>query len=196
MLGCPTANVALDAAAIATLKPFSNHVMYGWGCIEAAGGADNGNSNNKGTRNGDTHDARPVAELGPWPVALSAGYNPHFQDVALTVEVHFLHDFAFDFYGSIVRIYVLGVVREQRCFDSLQALIDEIDRDKAHATRELRSAALCAHQHDRFVQPTAQLTAEEAAALPFVRLLDDNDSDDADTANKQATQSNGHTPAA
>ncbi|KEG05354.1 riboflavin kinase, partial [Trypanosoma grayi] len=79
-LGFPTANVQLTDHVTEELKRYTNLVVYGWGCVMESGEE----SENSGT------------SKGPYPIAMSIGFNPHFHDKALTAEVHFLHEFGQD----------------------------------------------------------------------------------------------------
>ncbi|KAH7312398.1 hypothetical protein B0I35DRAFT_411124 [Stachybotrys elegans] len=61
-----------------------------------------------------------------YPMAMSIGYNPHYGNKERSAEVHFLHNFELDFYGSYMRVLILGFIREERKYDSTQELIDDI----------------------------------------------------------------------
>ncbi|CAK0822865.1 unnamed protein product, partial [Prorocentrum cordatum] len=63
-------------------------------------------------------------------VAMSMGWNPTFTDVkAKTIEPWIMHSFAEDFYGSHLRLLVLGYVRPELKFSSLEELTAEISAD-------------------------------------------------------------------
>lgn len=107
-LGFPTANVGLTKEISERLMAFDNWVYYGWGLVE------------------------PTQESGQAeliPVVMSVGFNPHFKDKALTLEVHFLKKFEEDFYGSTVRVVSCGALREQASYSGLEALIEAIKQD-------------------------------------------------------------------
>lgn len=69
--------------------------------------------------------------------AISLGTRPHFYDQhgVLLLEAHLL-DFVGDLYGEKARVQFVALVREQRAFASLDALIGQLNVDVA-TTREL-----------------------------------------------------------
>jgi len=71
-----------------------------------------------------------------YPAALSIGFNPTFDDVkCLTVEPHLVGYTGPDFYGKILRLSVLGLIRDEQRFSSLEALIEAIRLDVDFSTR-------------------------------------------------------------
>jgi riboflavin kinase/FMN adenylyltransferase len=71
--------------------------------------------------------------------AISIGHRPTFYDEngIFLVEAHLL-DFDGDLYGERLRVEITQRVREQRKFDSVDELVDQIRRDVA----DVRSLAL------------------------------------------------------
>jgi riboflavin kinase/FMN adenylyltransferase len=80
---------------------------------------------------------------GSYPAAVSVGTNPTFtagSDAApVTVEAYLLDYPGGDLYDSRVRLLFEGRLRDERRFDSVEELLEEIDRDVARA-RELLAA--------------------------------------------------------
>ncbi len=66
--------------------------------------------------------------------AVSIGTNPHFDGVERRVEAHLL-DFDGDLYGKRLVVEIWSWIREQRRFDSLEALVAAIG-DDVERTRE------------------------------------------------------------
>ena len=65
----------------------------------------------------------------------------HFGDLERkTVEAWLLHDFAADFYGRTLRLMVVGYVRPELKFDSLDGLVAAIRADGDFCERELGDA--------------------------------------------------------
>ena len=112
-LGFPTANIGLDPSTIDRLKAMENGVFLGWAQVE---GKD------------------PV-----YPMVMSVGYNPHFKDQSLTVEVHFIHKFETDFYDSTVRLVSCDQLRMMSAFTTLEALIEMIKNDIREAQHRLKN---------------------------------------------------------
>jgi riboflavin kinase/FMN adenylyltransferase len=60
------------------------------------------------------------------------GYNPTFGNGALTVETHIL-DFTQDIIGQTIRVNFVQRLRDEKTYDSVEALSDQINRDIARA---------------------------------------------------------------
>ncbi|RNF17149.1 riboflavin kinase [Trypanosoma conorhini] len=147
-LGFPTANLRLNDNVIQQLQAYKNLVLYGWGSVVAVPGKEAGGE-------------------GPYPFAMSIGYNPHFKDVNLSAEVYFMHEFAEDFYGAVVKIVVLGVIREMGAFVSLEALVDAIKNDIIFTRGVLQKPGLAQlKQH-----PFLSLSLSPTEALPHFETI-------------------------
>uniref|UniRef100_K7G6Y5 Riboflavin kinase n=1 Tax=Pelodiscus sinensis TaxID=13735 RepID=K7G6Y5_PELSI len=88
----------------------STGIYYGWACVG----------------NGDVHK-----------MVLSIGWNPYYKNVKKSVETHIIHIFKEDFYGEILSIVIVGYIRPEKNFDSLDALISAIQDDIEEAKRKL-----------------------------------------------------------
>ncbi|XP_077673690.1 riboflavin kinase isoform X2 [Eretmochelys imbricata] len=88
----------------------STGIYYGWACVG----------------NGDVHK-----------MVLSIGWNPYYKNVKKSVETHIIHTFKDDFYGEILSIVIIGYIRPEKNFDSLDALISAIQDDVEEANRKL-----------------------------------------------------------
>ncbi|KAI1472896.1 riboflavin kinase [Daldinia caldariorum] len=64
-----------------------------------------------------------------YPMVMSIGYNPFYKNAVRSAEVHVLRSFGADFYGAPVRLLILGFVREERDYASLDALVADINID-------------------------------------------------------------------
>ena len=60
---------------------------------------------------------------------LSIGYNPTFEGKEQTIEVNIL-DFNKDIYGSSLTLEFVDYIRDEKKFDSLDALISEMKNDE------------------------------------------------------------------
>ena len=74
--------------------------------------------------------------------AVSIGTNPTFGGRDRTIEP-FILDFDDDLYGSTLRLEFVRRLRDQVKFDSVEALLEQIDRDVADTRRILESAPPC-----------------------------------------------------
>jgi|TARA_B110000902_G_scaffold212260_1_gene243351 riboflavin kinase len=79
---------------------------------------------------------------------LSVGWNPHFEGTKKTVEPHVLHTFAEDFYGCEMRLLIVGYIRPQEKYSSLDELIAAIDADIECGRTSLDEPAHAALQSD------------------------------------------------
>jgi riboflavin kinase / FMN adenylyltransferase len=117
-LGVPTANVASEAELLPKLGIYAARA-----------------------RILDSLDARGASESAH-PVALSVGSNPTFNPMAgapgagspVTVEAHLL-DFDAELYGRRLRLEVLHRLRDERRFESVEALLEQIRADIAEVRR-------------------------------------------------------------
>jgi riboflavin kinase/FMN adenylyltransferase len=62
----------------------------------------------------------------------NVGYNPTFGNDALSVEAH-LFDFQTDLYGDTIRVEFVRKIRDERKFESVDALIAQIAQDAEQA---------------------------------------------------------------
>ena len=112
-LGIPTAN--LDVAPIKKESDaLAPGIYFGWAGLR-----------------GDASDGARGKDDVVAPMVMSIGWNPFFENARKTVEPWLLRDFGKDgdFYGRELRLAVLGSVRPEANFASLEKLIERIHRD-------------------------------------------------------------------
>ncbi|PFH59564.1 hypothetical protein XA68_12196 [Ophiocordyceps unilateralis] len=124
-LGIPTANLPVDASLTPWITDLSSGVYFGYASLALP----------------DAHPQRP-ADIGPagfalFPMVMSIGYNPFYKNPVRSAEVHLLHPFTVDFYDAHMRLLILGFIRPERDYDSLDALIKDINLDCDVATKSL-----------------------------------------------------------
>jgi riboflavin kinase/FMN adenylyltransferase len=73
-----------------------------------------------------------------YPGALNAGYRPTFGENRLTVEA-FVFDFEGDIYNQDVRVRFVQRIRDEKRFESPDALVKQIGKDVARARKILKS---------------------------------------------------------
>lgn len=76
-----------------------------------------------------------------YPSVLSIGYNPYYKNTVRSVEIHILHDFTRDFYGAALNLLILGFIRPEFDYVSLEALVKDIRIDCEVAERSLKREA-------------------------------------------------------
>ncbi|KAF9307677.1 riboflavin kinase, partial [Linnemannia elongata] len=65
-----------------------------------------------------------------------------------SAEVHIMHNFHRDFYGDELRVVVLGYIRPELDYTTLDALIEDINIDIEVAHRSLERPAYAAFKED------------------------------------------------
>ncbi|KAH6678829.1 hypothetical protein F5X68DRAFT_173214 [Plectosphaerella plurivora] len=112
-LGIPTANLPVDASLNPWIADIKSGVYFGWASLGLPA----------------THPDRPESESASlllYPMVMSVGYNPFYKNTVRSAEVHVLHPFTADFYDSHMRLFLLGFIREEKDYKSLEALVEDI----------------------------------------------------------------------
>lgn len=113
-LGIPTANYPLEVVKKLPTD-IKTGVYYGWANVDG----------------GEVHK-----------MVMSIGWNPFYHNTEKSMETHIIHEFGRDLYDCTLKVIILGYIRPEKNFDSLQGLIDAINNDISTA-RELL-------EHDNF----------------------------------------------
>ncbi|KAF8665827.1 hypothetical protein AX16_000270 [Volvariella volvacea WC 439] len=131
-LGCPTAN--LPDESISPLSSVTETgVYYGYAQVVRP-------------KDGKLRSGLREEDYQVFPMVMSLGWNPFYKNEKLTAEIHIMHAFEFDFYGSEMKALVLGYIRPELDYTSrgeilvtplskklkqqVEALIDDIETDK------------------------------------------------------------------
>jgi riboflavin kinase len=62
-------------------------------------------------------------------MVMSIGYNPFYKNTVRSAEVHVLYSFPEDFYGSEMAISILGYIRPEYDYVTVEGLIRDINED-------------------------------------------------------------------
>nr|CAH7719281.1 unnamed protein product [Callosobruchus chinensis] len=108
-LGCPTANFSEEIVNNLP-QEISTGVYYGFANV------------NKG----------PVYKM-----VMSIGWNPFYKNKKKSMETHVIHQFDSDFYGKELRVIILGFLRDEKNFSSLDELIEAINDDIDNSKKQL-----------------------------------------------------------
>ncbi|KAG5893130.1 hypothetical protein JTB14_034150 [Gonioctena quinquepunctata] len=73
-------------------------------------------------------------------MVMSIGWNPFYKNSTKSMETHVLHTFDADFYGKELRVVILGYLRPEKNFGSLEELIAAIKNDIENASNSLDGA--------------------------------------------------------
>lgn len=133
-LGIPTANLPVDATVTPWISDAKSGVYFGWAAL--ALGKDHPNCR-------PSSSPSPAGEGGIsiFPMVMSIGYNPFYNNTVRSAEVHVLDKFAADFYGVNMRLLIVGYIRDEKNYDGLDALIEDINMDCEVARRSLERVA-------------------------------------------------------
>lgn len=126
-LGCLTANLpdeALDPMT-SVAKP---GIYYGYAKVHFGEGED-----------------VPGDDRKVWPMVMSMGWNPYYKNEKLTAEVHIMHQYRDEFYGTDMSVVVLGYIRPELDYVSREALIEDIETDKRVALTSMDRPAYREH---------------------------------------------------
>jgi len=64
-----------------------------------------------------------------FPMVMSIGFNPYFNNKYKTAEAHIMKKFEHDFYGSVLKVSILGFIRNEADFTKFSHLIEAIHND-------------------------------------------------------------------
>ncbi|KAB0400639.1 hypothetical protein E2I00_019506 [Balaenoptera physalus] len=53
-------------------------------------------------------------------MVVSIGWNPYYKNTKKSMETHIMHTFKEDFYGEILNVAIVGYLRPEKNFDSLE----------------------------------------------------------------------------
>lgn len=121
-LGIPTANFSEELVSQLP-EDLECGVYYGWAAVN----------------NGPIHK-----------MVMSVGWNPYYKNEKKSVETHIMSKFDTDFYGAVLRVVVLGYLRAEKNFSSLEELIDAIQTDIRDAETNLDREELQRYRSDKF----------------------------------------------
>lgn len=122
-LGIPTANIPISGLSVGGNENITSGVYYGWAGLSPNAALDD--------------PASPAV----FPMVMSIGWNPFYKNTVRSVEVHIMHDFKRDFYGSHMNLVILGFIRPEYDYVSVESLVEDIRTDIDVAGRSLERAA-------------------------------------------------------
>lgn len=134
-LGIPTANLP-DEVACEAGKKLESGIYYGYARVF------------------DSPDSRV------FPMVMSFGWNPVFDNPKRTAEVHIIHQYENDFYDETLKVAVCGYIRPELKFSSIDELISAIHRDIEFARQKVET-----DYHGAAVLPNHLVSAFAACEL-------------------------------
>ncbi|KAK7526080.1 riboflavin kinase-domain-containing protein [Phyllosticta citriasiana] len=158
-LGIPTANIPIEGLSVGGHSDLESGVYYGWAGLDFHDSSKTTTASTTTTTtttdvkiltNGSSaSSSTPTKNI--YPMAMSIGWNPFYKNTVRSVEVHIMHAFARDFYGSHLNLVVLGFIRPELDYVSKEALIDDIRTDIDVALRSLARPAYAALKKDPYL---------------------------------------------
>lgn len=127
-LGIPTANLPVDATVTPWIEDAKSGVYFGWASLELPKDHPNAASTQQ-------------QKFAIFPMVMSIGYNPFYNNTVRSAEVHVLDNFGADFYGVEMRLLILGYIRDEQSYDGVEALIEDIKMDCEVAKNSLNREA-------------------------------------------------------
>jgi riboflavin kinase len=124
-LGIPTANLPVDSEITSWIGDIASGVYFGWASLALP--ADHP----------DRPESAGSSQFVLFPMVMSIGYNPFYKNTVRSAEVHVLDKFTSDFYDVHMRLLILGFIREEKDYKSLEALIEDINFDCEVAKKSL-----------------------------------------------------------
>lgn len=123
-------------------------------------------------------DGQPTTSSSPtvevFPSVLSIGYNPFYKNTVRSVEIHILHDFDYDFYGASLNVLMLGFVRPEYDYASLEALIDDIQFDCEVAKRSLSRPTYDKYRNEEWLRDFSWVDKVDTAKVEAEVLAKQN----------------------
>lgn len=111
-------------------------------------------------------------------MVMSIGWNPFYKNDKKSMETHILHKFDQDFYGSTLRVCMVGFVRPEKNFASLEALVQAIHEDIDAARERCGLPENVEFSRDAFFSQPAEVSdaksdRQDAASVSGVVRADD-----------------------
>ncbi|XP_021722820.1 bifunctional riboflavin kinase/FMN phosphatase-like isoform X1 [Chenopodium quinoa] len=130
VLGIPTANLSTESYSN-LLSEYPSGVYFGW-----AG----------------------VSKRGIYKMVMSIGWNPYFNNPEKTIEPWLLHEFEDDLYGEELRLVVVGYIRPEANFPSLESLVAKIYEDRRIAESALELPIYAKYKDDPYLESLLETT--------------------------------------
>ncbi|XP_071714379.1 bifunctional riboflavin kinase/FMN phosphatase-like [Rutidosis leptorrhynchoides] len=127
VLGIPTANLSVEGYAT-LLSEHPAGVYFGWA---------------------------KLSTRGFYKMAMSIGWNPYFNNAEKTIEPWLLHKFDEDFYGEELDLVIVGYIRPEANFTSLESLVAKIHEDGKTAANALELPLYAKYKDERYFKSIA-----------------------------------------
>ena len=137
-LGIPTANLPVDDNLTPWISDIESGAYFGWASLPLLPSDPNQPTTTSDTNTTTSKATEEVhSKNGLYPIDITIGYILNPENTVRSAEVHVLHKFEADFYGTEMRVLITGFIRKERNYLEKQALIDDINLDCKVALRSL-----------------------------------------------------------
>ncbi|KAH3966934.1 flavin mononucleotide kinase [Parastagonospora nodorum] len=167
-LGIPTANIPLEGLSIGGHDDLDSGIYYGWCTLDHSSIAAQTTTTSVPSATEDTSPPsrssnHAVADLeytpapAPssttiYPTVLSIGFNPYYKNTQRSIEIHILANFPADFYGATLSLVILGFIRPEYDYVSVEALVEDIRTDIRVAQKSLEREAYQSWKRDEWLR--------------------------------------------
>ncbi|GJN01121.1 hypothetical protein PR202_ga18360 [Eleusine coracana subsp. coracana] len=106
-----------------------------------------------------------LSTRGIYKMVMSIGWNPYFDNTEKTVEPWLLNDFGEDFYGEELHLAIVGYIRPEANFPSLESLIERIHEDGRIAEKALDLSVYAKYKDSPYLRnPLQQANSADGQA--------------------------------
>ncbi|KAG4438108.1 hypothetical protein IFR05_006429, partial [Cadophora sp. M221] len=142
VLGIPTANIPVDTTP--WIETAESGVYFGWASLLLPPSHPaleyTSSTPSQPSTTFTSASTTSIASLSPpasalekgwrvYPMVMSIGFNPFYKNTVRSAEVHVMQKFEKDFYGCEMRLCILGFIRKELDYVSLEALVGDIRTD-------------------------------------------------------------------
>ncbi|KAM0126485.1 hypothetical protein ACHAO1_010023 [Botrytis cinerea] len=124
-LGIPTANIPVTNVPWIDTAP--SGVYFGHAALDLPASHPELQTPSSSSPSPSSSSSSPTTRL--YPMVMSIGYNPFYRNTVRSAEVHLLHKFSQDFYGSHMRVEILGYIRPELDYVDKESLVRDIETD-------------------------------------------------------------------
>lgn len=128
-LQIPTANIPVAGLEVGGCETIESGIYYGFARL-------------------NLHDEKKGAVF---PMVMSIGWNPFYKNTVRSVEVHIVHSFQEDFYGTRMNLVILGFIRPEYDYVSKEALIEDIKMDIQVGLNSLDREGYRVYKEDKYL---------------------------------------------
>lgn len=129
-LQIPTANIPIKGLEVGGCEMIESGIYYGFAGL-------------------DLHDEKDKGAV--FPMVMSIGWNPFYKNTVRSVEVHIVHSFAEDFYGTRMNLVILGFIRPEYDYVSKESLIEDIRMDIKVGVNSLEREGYSVYKDDEYL---------------------------------------------